>query len=94
MTLQLDTKDPRLRSGMSGSGRIAVNRIPGSILIPATAIFSQAGDPLVYILTGTKFAPRPVVVGFRNEEQLAITSGLSVGEKVALKDPTVVVDKP
>ena len=34
VTLQLDTKDPRLRPGMSGSGRIAVNRIPGSILIP------------------------------------------------------------
>ncbi|MDR3676089.1 MAG: efflux RND transporter periplasmic adaptor subunit [Acidobacteriota bacterium] len=94
VTLELDTKDPRLRPGMSGSGRIAVNRVPGSILIPATAIFSQAGAPLVYILTGTKFAPRPVVVGFRNEEQLAITSGLAVGEKVALKDPAVVVDKP
>lgn len=28
VTLQLDTQDPRLRPGMSGSGRIAVNRLP------------------------------------------------------------------
>ncbi|MFZ0960632.1 MAG: efflux RND transporter periplasmic adaptor subunit [Terriglobia bacterium] len=93
VTLQLDTKDPRLRPGMSGSGRIAVNRIPGSILIPPAALFSPAGNALVYILSGSKFVPRPVVAGPRNEEQVAITSGLAAGEKVALKDPTLVAEK-
>jgi RND family efflux transporter MFP subunit len=94
VTLELDTKDPRLRPGMSGSGRIAVNRIPGSILIPPAALFSQAGTAVVYVLSGSKFVQRPVVVGPRNEEQLAITSGLTAGEKVALKDPTLVAEKP
>jgi HlyD family secretion protein len=93
VTLQLDTKDSRLRPGMSGTGRIAVNRIPGSILIPAAAVFSPAGTTVVYVLSGSKFVARPVVVGPRNEEQLAITSGLVVGEKVALKDPTLVAEK-
>jgi multidrug efflux pump subunit AcrA (membrane-fusion protein) len=93
VTLELDTKDSRLRPGMSGSGRIAVNRIPGAILIPVAAGFSKAGTTVVYILTGTKFVQRPVVVGLRNEEQLAITSGLAAGEKVALKDPTLVAEK-
>ena len=93
VTLELDTKDSRLRPGMSGSGRIAVNRIPGSILIPAAAVFSKAGTTVVYILSGSKFVQRPVVVGPRNEEQLAITSGLAAGEKVALKDPTLVAEK-
>jgi RND family efflux transporter MFP subunit len=94
VTLELDTKDSRLRPGMSGSGRIAVNRIPGSILIPAAAVFSKAGTTVVYILAGSKFVQRPVVVGPRNEEQLAITSGLTAGEKVALKDPTLMAEKP
>ena len=94
VTLELDTKDPRLRPGMSGSGRIAVNRIPGSILIPAEAAFSKAGTTVVYVLSRSNFVPRPVVVGSRNEEQLAITSGLAVGEKVALKDPTLLTEKP
>ncbi|MGA3325320.1 MAG: HlyD family efflux transporter periplasmic adaptor subunit [Terriglobia bacterium] len=93
ITLLLDTKDPRLRPGMSGSGRIAVNRIPGSILIPPAALFSQGGASVVYILSGSKFVQRTVVVGPRNEEQLAITSGLAAGEKVALKDPTLVTEK-
>ena len=94
VTLQLDTKDPRLRPGMSGSGRIAVNRIPDSIMIPAAAVFSPAGTTVVYILSGSKFVPRPVAVGPRNEEQVAITSGLAAGEKVALKDPTSAAKKP
>ena len=94
VTLVLDTKDPRLRPGMSGSGRIAVNRLPGSILIPASAVFSKAGTTMVYILSGSKIVQRPVVVGPRNEEQCAITSGVAVGEKVALKDPTLVAEKP
>ncbi|MGO8736818.1 MAG: efflux RND transporter periplasmic adaptor subunit [Terriglobia bacterium] len=93
VTLELDTKDSRLRPGMSGSGRIAVNRVPGAILIPVAAGFSKAGTTVVYILTGSKFVQRPVVVGLRNEEQLAITSGLSAGEKVALKDPTLMAEK-
>jgi HlyD family secretion protein len=93
VTLQLDANDPRLRPGMSASGRIAVNRLPGTILIPPAAAFNQAGATVVYVLAGSKFVPRPVVVGPRNEEQLAITSGLAVGEKVALKDPTLVAEK-
>ena len=93
-TLQLDTQDSRLRPGMSGTGRIAVNRIPGSILIPVAAVFSRQGTTLVYVLTGAKFLPRPVVAGLHNEEQMAITSGLAAGDKVALKDPTLVAEKP
>jgi RND family efflux transporter MFP subunit len=94
VTLQLDTKDPRLRSGMSGSGHIAFNRTPGLILVPVAAVFSQAGAAVVYVLSGSKFVPRQVVVGLRNEEQSVITSGLAQGEKVAMKDPTLVVEKP
>jgi len=94
VTLQLDNQDPRLRPGMSGSGRIAVNRIPGSILIPPAALFSKAGTSVVYVLSGAKFVPRPVRVGPRNEEQVAVVSGLEAGEKVALKDPTLVAEKP
>lgn len=93
VTLELDTRDPRLRPGMSGTGRIAVRRIPGSILVPVGAVFSRAGTTVVYVLSGSKFEPRPVTVGARNDEQLIIASGLAVGEKVALKDPTLAAEK-
>ena len=90
VTLRLDTKDGRLRPGMNGNGRVAVNRYAASILIPAGAVFSQNGTPVVYVLSGAKFLPRAVQVAHRNEEQVAVSSGLAAGEKVALKDPTLV----
>jgi RND family efflux transporter MFP subunit len=93
VSLQLDTKDTRLRPGMSSNGRIVVNRVPDSILIPVGALFTQNGSSVVYVLAGTKFLPRPVAVGLRNDEQLAIASGLREGEKVALKDPTLLAEK-
>ena len=93
VTLQLDTKDSRLRPGMGSNGRILVNRVPGSILIPVGALFTRNGLSIVYVLAGTKFVPRPVAVGLRNDEQLAIASGLQEGEKVALKDPTLAAEK-
>jgi RND family efflux transporter MFP subunit len=93
VSLQLDSKDTRLRPGMSSTGRITVNRVPGSILIPVGAMFTQNGSSIVYVLAGTKFVPRPVAVGLRNDEQLAIASGLKEGDKVALKDPTLAAEK-
>ena len=93
VSLQLDSKDTRLRPGMSSMGRIAVNSVHGSILIPVGAMFTQNGSSIVYVLAGTKFVPRPVAVGLRNDEQLAIASGLKEGEKVALKDPTLAAEK-
>jgi multidrug efflux pump subunit AcrA (membrane-fusion protein) len=93
VTLQLETKDPRLRPGMNGTGHITVNRLPNSLLIPVGTVFSRAGATVVYVLSGTKFVPRPVVVKSRNEEQAAITSGVAEGEKLALKDPTSMVEK-
>ncbi len=92
-TLQFDTPDSRLRPGMSTNGRIAVNKIPNSLMIPVAAVFTQSGASVVYVLSGAKFVPRPVAVGLRNDEQITIASGLAEGEKVALKNPTL-VEKP
>ncbi len=93
ITLQLDTRDTRLRPGMSTNGRIAVNKVPNSLMVPVGAVFLQSGSSVVYVLSGAKFLLRPVTVGLRNDDQLTITSGLSEGEKVALKNPTL-VEKP
>ncbi len=93
ISLQLDTRDTRLRPGMSSNGRIAVNKVPNSIMVPVGAVFSQSGSSVVYVLSGTKFVPRPISVGLRNDDQVTVTSGLSEGEKVALKNPTL-VEKP
>lgn len=88
LKVKLDNSDPRLRPGMSATVRVAVDRIPDSILIPAEASFQRFGRTVAYVLEGSKFEERAVQVGRRSEGQLLVTAGLKPGERVALKDPT------
>jgi HlyD family secretion protein len=89
LELALDQTDPRLRPGMSATARLAVDRVPDAILIPAEASFQKAGQTVAYVLRGSKFDERIIQVGRRSEGQLLVTSGLTPGERVATKDPTV-----
>jgi multidrug efflux pump subunit AcrA (membrane-fusion protein) len=89
LAVQLNQGDPRLRPGMSANARIAVDRLPNSILIPLEAIFSKNGRSMVYVLSGAKFQERAVELGRRNATQAVVLKGLRAGERVALRDPTL-----
>jgi multidrug efflux pump subunit AcrA (membrane-fusion protein) len=73
---------------MSATARIAVERVPNVILIPAEASFQKKGRNVAYVLNGTVFAERVIEITRRSGGQLWIAKGLNPGEKVALKDPT------
>lgn len=88
IAIQILDADTRIRPGMSASGRIAVEKIANGILAPQEALFEKNGQPVAYVLRGSKFEERPVQVARRSKSQLLIASGLQAGEKVALKDPT------
>jgi len=89
ISLKILENDPRIRPGMSATGRIAVDRVPNSILAPADAVFDRNGRSVAYVLQGSKFVERTVHVGRRSKTELLITDGLQPGERVALKDPTL-----
>jgi len=89
IALQILETDARIRPGLSASARIAVEKIPNSILIPVEAVFDKNGRSVAYVLDGSRFEERNVQVARRGRTQLLIASGLRPGEKVALKDPTV-----
>jgi len=88
MSLQLDQTDPRLRPGMSATVRIAVERVPNSILIPSKSAFSKQGRTVAYVLRGAAFEERTIEVSRRSAEEVVVAKGLSRGERVAVKDPT------
>jgi RND family efflux transporter MFP subunit len=88
IALQIFDADPRIRPGMSASGRVAVEKIANGILVPPEAIFEKNGGSVAYVLRGSKFEERPVAVARRSKSVLLISSGLQPGEKAALKDPT------
>jgi multidrug efflux pump subunit AcrA (membrane-fusion protein) len=88
LEVELGQADPRLKPGMSATARVAVDRIPDSILIPPQASFQKSGRTVTYVVRGSKFEERGIEVGRRSEAQLLVTAGLKPGERVALKDPT------
>src|SRR5712692_167306 len=87
--LELGDAEQRLRPGMSATVRVAADRVPNSILIPAEAVFQHGGRAIVYVQRGSKFEPREIQVARRSASQVLVARGLSAGESVALKDPTI-----
>lgn len=88
VNIDLATKDPRLKPGMTTAIRVAVERLPNVLLIPSRALIQTDAQTLVYVATRRGFEPRQVIVARRGQQQVAISSGLEPGERVALGDPT------
>jgi multidrug efflux pump subunit AcrA (membrane-fusion protein) len=78
--------DPRLRPGMNGGMDIITSRIPNAISIPAKALFTRAGKPIVYLAVKGQYRPTEVEVLARNPDEIAV-KGLKQGDMVTLVDP-------
>lgn len=82
---RISNPDPRLRPGMNGSMDVVVNRIPGAISIPAKALFTHNGKPIVYVAQKNQYRPAEVQVLARNPDEVAI-SGIPAGSMVTLTE--------
>jgi RND family efflux transporter MFP subunit len=89
LVLELAASDQRLRPGMSANARIAVERKPDSLLMPAQAVFEKAGRNVVYVRAAWGFREQVVEIARRTPRQVAIARGVAAGDKVALRDPTL-----
>lgn len=88
LIVQLDGTDPRLRPGMNTSVRVAVDRVPDAVLIPARAVFEKGGRSVAYVATSRGgWDERIVKIARRGQEQLVVSAGVKPDERVALKDP-------
>jgi multidrug efflux pump subunit AcrA (membrane-fusion protein) len=79
--------DARLRPGMSAVARIPVGRLPNVLLVPAAAVFTVDGKPVVYVERGGDYVPTDVQIIRRGRDQIALASGVEPGDKVALTQP-------
>ena len=69
LNLVLIDVDPKIRPGMTAVARIATERIPDVVLVPAEAIFQQDGAPNVYRLAGSEFVATRVEVKRRGRSR-------------------------
>ncbi len=77
--------DKRLRPDMNGGMDIIVSRIPNAVSIPAAALFTRAGSPIVYVSDRGVYRAVEVQVQARNPDEVAV-SGVRAGSTVALVD--------
>jgi len=85
--LEMADADARLKPGMTATVRIAVARHPDALLVPSQAVTLVHGQPTVFVMDGSRFEARPVVIAKRGREQLALQSGVEAGERIALGNP-------
>ncbi len=78
--------DPRMRPGMNGGMDVVVNRMANAISIPAKALFTRDGKPVVYLAKNGHYTPATVEVAARNPDEVAV-KGIAPGAIVALVDP-------
>jgi len=80
--------DARMRPGMTAVARIAADRVPDVVLVPAEAIFQRNGAPVVYRLHESRFVETPVTIRKRGKEQAIIDEGVAPGDRVATRRPS------
>ncbi len=62
------------------------------LYIPLDAVFEKGGETLVYRVRGGGTEERKVVLGKRNDDYVIVEEGLAPGDRVALRDPTLVLE--
>ena len=86
VVITLADTDARLRPGMNGSARLAVDRLRDVLIVPASAVFQSGGASVVYVAARGGFERRPVTIVRRNREQ-AVVTGVREGDRIALREP-------
>ena len=90
---RIEQPDPRLRPSMSGKLDVVTRRIPKALSIPAKALFSREGKPVVFVAGASGYQLTPVEIVAKNPDEVAI-SGVSAGAMVTLTDPEAKEAKP
>jgi multidrug efflux pump subunit AcrA (membrane-fusion protein) len=85
----LANPDPRLRPGMNGAMDVVIDRIPDAVIVPAQAVFTRGGKPVVYVPGGGTYRPVEIEVIGRNPDEFAV-SGLQAGSTIALVEPEAI----
>jgi multidrug efflux pump subunit AcrA (membrane-fusion protein) len=89
--------DPALRVGGLVQIAIPVGEEFTGVVVPRSALVDQDGRQAVYVqLDGEHFASRPVRVGPRAGDAVAIAQGLSPGERIVTRGAHLVrlADQP
>ena len=84
LRLELDNPNLELQPDMFVDVELGLRR-PPALTVPSDAILDSGLQHIVFVATGEdRFVPRSVRTGWRSADRVAITHGLSEGDRVVI----------
>ncbi len=83
----IENNDGQLKPGMSVSMTAMVQKAPGAVSVPVSAIFKEQKRSVVYVRKGGNTEKRTVEVGITDLGFAEIRAGLEEGEEILLAEP-------
>ena len=83
---QIDNKALIWRPGAVVTAGIVIKEEPVEVRVPRVALQTIGGERVVFVRTPNGFQRRAVTTGRSDEQAVEITSGLSAGEQIAVKN--------
>lgn len=85
VTVGFNTKDEKIKSGMTANLTILTNNKDNVLVVPSRAVSARGDTRYVQVLQDDKSIEKEVQIGLKGDDGLwEITSGLNVGEKVII----------
>lgn len=73
--------------GFTTNGRVFVNYVNDTIVVPQIAIFDEDSMKIVYVQKNRKFEARQISTGPSSQKESIVTEGLRRGEYISLSKP-------
>lgn len=83
VSIRIDNKDDRLKTGMFAKGRI-IEKAYKDVVIPVEAVLKEQDKSFVYVSDGKVATKRQVVTGLLQDGDVEIVSGLKIGEQLVV----------
>jgi cobalt-zinc-cadmium efflux system membrane fusion protein len=79
----VDNAAGKWRPGSFVTAEIPADEAPAAVVVPTTALQSLKGESTVFVRTAKGFEARKVALGRQDAQQAEVTTGLTVGERIA-----------
>jgi cobalt-zinc-cadmium efflux system membrane fusion protein len=79
----VDNTAGKWRPGSFVTAEIPADEAPAAVVVPKTAVQSLKGESTVFVRTAEGFEARKIALGRQDAQQAEVTTGLTVGERIA-----------
>ncbi|MCP3982515.1 MAG: HlyD family efflux transporter periplasmic adaptor subunit [bacterium] len=81
-----ETDTRKMRPGMRVRGKVEIEQVPETALLPIESVFLKDDGPVVYKKTLMGHRAVPVELGRRDDRRVEVISGVAPGDRVSLID--------